>query len=154
MEQTPAQDDEAAVFAALAADLAPVPLADDARSRIRARVLGIAPPPPAGTSTYRVGDAEGWTAPSEYIRMKVLRVDKAAGEQEILMRFLPGVQIPAHLHRKQEEMIVLEGEFQVGDHPLRAGDVHVAPPGSWHPVITSARGAVVLFRCEYPFSAG
>ncbi len=34
------------------------------------------------------------------------------------------------------------------------GAVHIAPPGSRHPPITTERGALLLLRCEYPFPVG
>jgi anti-sigma factor ChrR (cupin superfamily) len=64
------------------------------------------------------------------------------------------VQVPAHSHRKEEQMIILEGELKVRGHRLRQGDVHVAHPETWHPVITVDRGCLILLRSECPLPAG
>jgi quercetin dioxygenase-like cupin family protein len=143
----------AGIFAGLADAVAPITVDGPRLQRMRERVLAASAPPPAGTRTYRPADGSGWESPSELLRMKFLRVDEQAGTQDVLIRFLPGVRISAHSHSKQEEMIILEGECQVGEHALRTGDVHIAPPGSWHPEIRSQNGALVLLRCEYPFPA-
>jgi len=145
---------EAAVFAALAEALAPVTPPQGVGERLRARVLAATSAPPEGTRTWRTSEEQGWSAPGEFVRLKFLRVDEPAGHQEVLIRLLPGVRIPSHSHRLEEEMVILEGECHLGEHLLRAGDVHVAPPGSWHPEITTRTGALLLLRCEYPFPAG
>jgi quercetin dioxygenase-like cupin family protein len=141
-----------AVFAALAEAVAPVELGTDQRARLRRRIIEriAAAPPPTGTETFR-SQGDGWLTSSEFIEMKMLRIDEDAGTQELLIRFLPGVSVPAHSHLKEEQMIIIEGECFIGEHPLRAGDVHIAPAGSWHPAITSKTGTLLLLRCEYPF---
>jgi quercetin dioxygenase-like cupin family protein len=140
------------VFAALASAVAPVELSQAQRDRMRAKVLAQASDKnaPHGTRTWRSSEP-GWVDGSPRVRLKVLRVDEQAGMQEVLIRFLPGAVIPAHSHLKEEQMIILEGECQIGEHRLTVGDVHVAPPGSSHPPITSASGTLLLLKCEYPF---
>jgi putative transcriptional regulator len=86
--------------------------------------------------------------------MKWLRKDEVAGTQEVLIRLGPGAVVPEHSHNKEEHMVILDGELHLGSHLLRQGDVHIAPPGSWHPPITTERGVLMLLRCEYPFPAG
>jgi quercetin dioxygenase-like cupin family protein len=152
--QKPMADDDAteAVFAALAEAVTPNELGQDQRDRMRRRIgerIAVTAPP-SGTQTFS-SQGEGWLTSSEFIQMKMLRVDEADGTQELLVRFLPGVAVPAHSHLKEEQMIIIEGECHIGEHPLRAGDVHIAPAGSWHPVITSKTGTLLLLRCEYPF---
>lgn len=150
--ERPTDDDDDAVYAAVAAALKPAPLAQTERERMLARIHQkiAAAPPPAGTQTYSVA-GDGWVTGLPNVLAKMLRLDTVAGTQELLMRFLPGAVIPAHSHTKEEEMVILEGECHVGDHPLRAGDVHIAPPGSSHPKITTSTGTLLLLRCEYPF---
>jgi quercetin dioxygenase-like cupin family protein len=163
-------DGDADVFAALAQALKPQPVPKSLRDRQRAAMLGrlgaenastaltcstasvrlAVAPAPDGTQTWRSSEVE-FAPGSPLIESKVLRVDKRAGTQEALIRFLPGAVVPAHSHAKEEEMIILEGECFIGEHALRAGDVHIAPPGSWHPAITAPRGTLLLLRCEYPF---
>ena len=144
---------EAAAYAALTDALRPVPLADSRRAAMRARILAQAAPPPAGTETFRVQDG-GWFSPAPRIEMKLLRCDEAAGTQELLIRLGAGVRIPEHSHAKEEQMVILSGECHLGEHLLRAGDTHVAPPGSWHPAITVEQEVLMLLRAEYPLPAG
>ena len=61
--------------------------------------------------------------------------------------------LPQHSHNKEEHMVILDGELPLGSHLMRQGEVHIAPPGSWHPAITTERSALLL-RCEYPFPVG
>jgi quercetin dioxygenase-like cupin family protein len=156
MTTRPSTDDDerVAIFAALAAEIRPVEPGAERSAGIWQRVLaGIAPsPPPAGTATYHAGERD-WIKASSHIHTKLLRVDAASGTQELLIRFLPGAEVPAHSHRKEEQMVIIEGECFVGDHRLVAGDVHVAPAGSWHPLITTQTGTLIHLRCEYPFPA-
>lgn len=144
--------DVADLYGAVASALLPLELSTEQRDRMRRKMLAraIGAPPPAGTATWRASDA-GWITSSPLIEAKLLRIDAAAGTQELLIRFLPGVVVPAHTHLREEQMIILEGECLLGEHPLRAGDVHIAPAGSSHPQITSATGTLLLLLCEYPF---
>jgi quercetin dioxygenase-like cupin family protein len=147
---------ERETFAALATSIAPQALTDEVRVRLRERVLRTTQMPaaaPQGTETFSVA-AEGWVKPAPNVEMKWLRKDIVAGTQEVLIRLGPGVRVPEHSHKKEEHMVILEGECLLGEHLLRQGDVHIAPPGSWHPAITTARGVLMLLRCEDPFPAG
>jgi quercetin dioxygenase-like cupin family protein len=144
---------EAQVFEQLGVAVAPAPLARERRDALRERLLARIAPPPEGTTTFRLAD-EGWFSPAPDVEMKMLRLDEAAGTSEMLIRLGAGVRVPAHSHRKEEQMIILEGECHLGEHLLRAGDSHVAPPGSWHPPITVERGVLMLLRSEYPLPAG
>lgn len=156
MSTTPVPDDELSpqICAELAAALAPRADVEAVRERLRARVLRSVrqTPPPAGTSTWRVAD-EGWFQPGPFVTMKLLRRDAQAGMQELLVRLEPGVCVPAHTHGKEEQMVILSGELHLGEHLLRAGDVHVAPPGSAHPPITTEHGVLLLLRIEDPMPA-
>jgi quercetin dioxygenase-like cupin family protein len=143
---------ESAGFAAIAGALRPMPLAADRARTLRARVLGRAIPPPAGTTTWRVAD-EGWISPAPGVEMKFIRRDETEGRAELLVRLGPGARVPAHSHAKEEQMVILEGECRLGAHLLRAGDTHIAPPGSSHPEITVDHGVVMLLRAEYPLPA-
>lgn len=144
---------EAQVFELIAAATRAAPLETARRDALRQRLRARVTPPPEGTTTFRVTDG-GWFKPAPNIEMKMLRLDEAAGTSEMLIRLGPGVEIPAHSHRKEEQMVILEGECHLGDHLLRAGDTHVAPPGSWHPPIRVAGSVLLLLRSEYPLPAG
>lgn len=144
------------VFESLGAAVQPASLDTAALNRMRARILqSVQPPepPPAGTATFSPA-ADGWTDSAPNVRVKWLRKDEVEGVQELLIRLGPGAVVPEHSHNKEEHMVILDGELRLGSHLLRQGDVHIAPPGSWHPPITTARGVLLLLRCEYPFPAG
>jgi quercetin dioxygenase-like cupin family protein len=140
------------VLSELGAAIAPVELAPARRDALKARVLARVAPAPAGTTTWRVSDS-GWFSPVPNVEMKLLRRIEAEGTQELLVRMGPGCVVPEHSHRKEEQMVILEGEVRVGEHLLRAGDTHVAPPGSWHPALTTERGVLMLLRIEDPMPA-
>lgn len=140
------------VFTLLAEAMASAEIPVEQRSRMRQRIRdGVATGrPPAGTRTWRA-HGEEWVDGLPGIRLKFLRVDAAAGTQEVLVRFLPGGAVPAHSHTKEEQMVIIDGTVFVGDHPLHSGDVHVALPGTKHDELTSPDGALLLLRCEHPF---
>lgn len=144
---------ETQVFARLAAGLRPAALPAERDVALRSRLRSRIAPAPEGTTTFRADD-QGWFSPAPNVEMKMLRLDESAGTSEMLIRLGPGVRVPAHSHGKEEQMVILEGECLLGEHLLRAGDTHVAPPGSWHPPITVDRGVLMLLRSEYPLPAG
>lgn len=144
---------ERRVHGAIGEAIAPQPMPHGVQARLRSRIAALATSPPAGTATWRVGD-DGWSSGMPGVAMKLLRRDPVAGTQEMLLRLGAGVQVPAHSHSKEEQIIILEGELMLGEHLLRQGDVHVAPPGSWHPVITVERSCLLLLRSEIPPQAG
>ncbi len=133
----------------ISAAIAPAEITEQQRDLLRMRVMQRArDEPPQGTTTFRASDAQ-WVECTPHIQMKVLRQDAASGYQSVLFRVQPGGVMPAHRHTRDEEFIVLEGECYIGTHRLRAGDVHLAQAGSWHPEITTKTGVVVLLRGEY-----
>jgi quercetin dioxygenase-like cupin family protein len=148
----------------LSLGLRPAELSDEQRDRMRSRVLaGVRDASPAGTATWRASPtaiasamtaARSTSAPwldlAPGLQACMLELDPAAGRQTILLRVQPGGEIPAHRHAQNEEFIVLEGECCIGAHRLRAGDVHAASAGSWHERATTAVGALVMVRGEYP----
>jgi quercetin dioxygenase-like cupin family protein len=140
---------DAQVFERVALALQPSELSEQ-RSDLRQRVLNRArEQSAAGTVTIR-SDGVGWIPLSATVQIKVLRCDKVAGNQTILMRVAAGGMIPRHQHAQEEEFIVLEGECHIGTHRLGAGDAHIAATGSWHEDITTQSGTLVLVRGEFP----
>jgi quercetin dioxygenase-like cupin family protein len=137
----------------LATAIKPAELGTAQREQLRRRVLERAHDrAPEGTTTLRA-EKSPWVEIAPFIQVRELHRDKAAGTHTSLMKMLPGGMIPAHRHEKQEEFIVLEGECQIGSHQLRAGDAHIAGPGSWHDAVTTVTGVLVLLRGEYPHPA-
>lgn len=141
------------IHAELAAALRPVELDADRRDELKARLRSRLVPPPEGTTTWRASDS-GWFRPAPNLEMKLLRRIESEGTQELLVRMGPGCVVPEHSHRKEEQMVILEGEVRVGEHLLRAGDTHVAPPGSRHPALSTESGVLMLLRIEDPMPAG
>ncbi len=62
------------------------------------------------------------------------------------MRFAPGASVARHMHRADEECVVLEGSVRIGDLLLHAGDFHLGREGSEHPLATTDTGAVFYLR--------
>lgn len=134
----------------LATAIKPAELGTAQREQLRRRVLERAHDrAPEGTMTLRA-EKSPWVEIAPFIQVRELHRDEAAGTHTSLMKMLPGGMIPAHRHEKQEDFIVLEGECQIGSHVLRAGDAHIAAPGSWHDAVTTMTGVLVLLKGEYP----
>jgi quercetin dioxygenase-like cupin family protein len=145
--------DHETVFARIAEGIRPVPLTEELRDRLRARVKagpdhGLVD----GLATVRGDDGE-WVAVNPLVQRKVLRVDADEGTQTLLLRAAPGALLPRHRHSRDEEFIVLEGRCRIGDLLLEAGDATFAAAGSWHDDITTDTGVLVLVRGEYPAPA-
>lgn len=138
-------------LAPLASDLAPVPPSDGLWDRIEARLDGLEQEPP-GTVTVRA-DEGAWQRVTDEIEVKILAVDRESGMQTKLMRFAPGAELVSHPHSKLEECYVIEGDVQVGDLHLQAGDFHLAEAGSDHPVCVSQGGCLLLLRNEIRHAA-
>jgi anti-sigma factor ChrR (cupin superfamily) len=110
------------------------------------RVLAAIPPP--DTRTVRAASGV-WDPLVPGVRIKLLRVDRGAGNMTAFIRMDPGSTFGAHRHEKSEECLVLEGEIFIGAHRLGAGDMHVAAPGTEHETVSSPRGALMLVRGQF-----
>jgi mannose-6-phosphate isomerase-like protein (cupin superfamily) len=67
----------------------------------------------------------------------------------------PGGETIAHLHRRTEEIYLFtegSGRMQLGEeqHPVRAGDCVVIPPGAPHKLWADEREPLVLLCCCAP----
>jgi quercetin dioxygenase-like cupin family protein len=141
---------EASLLEALVGGLKEAELTDAQRRSLRERVLAAAPESaPALTATIRAASV-AWQPAWEGVWIQVLRRDTALDLQVTVIRMEPGGQIPGHVHRKEEECLVLEGEVRIGSHPLRRGDFHLVHAGAYHPDITTSMGALLLVRSEIP----
>jgi quercetin dioxygenase-like cupin family protein len=116
------------------------------RERMMAKIHAAAP---QDTVTVR-GDDVPWVRESPFRERKLLLRDFERNEQTYLVRLAPGAQSPPHSHDVQEIVWVLEGEVRIGDHIIRAGDLHVAAPGSYHEDFRTTTGALVLIRSHIP----
>jgi quercetin dioxygenase-like cupin family protein len=100
---------------------------------------------PPSFQTVRLDDGE-WLLVRPGLERKLLYRDPATGTESHLFRMAAGAQIEGHHHASAEECLVLEGDLTVGNLRLNAGDYHVAPKGSMHPVLRSQGGAVMFVR--------
>ena len=68
------------------------------------------------------------------------------------MRIEPGVTVFSHTHGATEHCYVIEGDLQVEDQHLHAGDYHEAAASTAHSGLRSAGGCLLLI-VESPASA-
>lgn len=142
----PNLDPEQILGPALAEALAPAGLTAARRAALRERVMARAAGG-AGLRTVRGGEA-GWVATSPLTELRPLRTEDGATHRTIMFRLRPGGEFPAHSHPFEEETYVIEGEIEVGEEILRAGDYQFAAPGSFHQTIRSPKGAMLLIRFQ------
>ncbi|HKQ53739.1 MAG TPA: cupin domain-containing protein [Pyrinomonadaceae bacterium] len=92
-----------------------------------------------------VREDEGtWEKMFEGIFVKRLFVDKRRSTVTSLYKFAPGAQIPPHPHGGVEECYILEGDLEANGEVFGPGDYTCAPAGSFHPVVRTQGGAMVL----------
>jgi len=140
------------VMAALLQEAPSVSPPHTLRAKVLARIHG--PTSMTELITLR-GDEGKWIQIHFGVDMKLLYQDKNSKSRSLLVRVQAGATFPAHEHDGVEECLVLEGEFNMGDVTLRAGDYHIAPAGSAHADLTSRTGALLFFRTcvtQYPLA--
>ncbi len=137
-------------LAEIGESLAPVPLSAAETSASRARMMSkIRAAPPPSTVTVR-SEEIAWERESPFRERKLLLRDFERNEQTYLVRLSPGAVSAPHSHDVQEIVWVIEGEVQIDGHVIRAGDLHVAAPGSRHEDFRTSTGALVLIRSHIP----
>lgn len=87
-----------------------------------------------------------WRPIAPNLEHKILHTDAATGARMVLYRAGPGAFVPAHRNVVTEECLVLEGEIEIGDKTLRAGDMQIVHAGTMHTRISSRAGAVIYIR--------
>lgn len=119
------------------------------KDKIFARVLqGIEDAPPPGTATIRA-DKGDWLQLAEKIEIKILHTDQASDATTSLWRLQPGAELLGHAHDTDEECLVLDGEFIIGEHRLGIGDYHLAKKGFTHPASRSPSGGLLMIRSRF-----
>jgi quercetin dioxygenase-like cupin family protein len=78
------------------------------------------------------------------IVMKVLYEDQASQRQTVLVRIGAGVHYPRHKHVGNEECLVLEGDLNMDEITLNAGDFIVNADGDLHNDTWSEKGCTLL----------
>ncbi len=151
MTRRPMDDDtiDPAVLAALLEAVPP----ETPPAHLRARVLERARGARALPDFITIRAHEPWQRLAPGIEYKMLVYDEQADSKSFLLRVAAGVRLPAHSHSDFEECLVLEGEFQLGDLKLRAGDFHAAAVHSSHDEAYTATGTLVYLRAalaDYP----
>ncbi len=131
------------IMASLLESMPSTPPPQALRTRVLARIHG--PTSMKELITLR-GDEGKWIQMRPGIEIKLLFNDPQTKSRSLLMRVHAGATFPAHEHDGVEECLVLEGEFNMGNLTLRAGDYHVALQGAAHTDLTSRSGALLFFR--------
>jgi anti-sigma factor ChrR (cupin superfamily) len=138
---------------ALADAVAPVELSSQQRDRMRTRILKrAATTAPSGTKTLRNAEGE-WEAMCPGISFKILHVEPTSNTRSMLIRMEPGSHVPVHSHTQEEHCLVVEGEVAIGEHIFRAGDWHIAMPGTMHSDFSTKTGCLIFIRAEIPTPA-
>ncbi len=140
------QDDE--VFAELAKALKPIPPPLAKAASLRSRVMDkIAEEKRTSAIQFLTMRAdEGWFELAPKIEKKILNVDREAGTESYLLRVQPGAVAPPHSHARTELCVVLQGEIDIGDTHLKAGDFHMASAGTKHGPASSQTNALVFIQ--------
>ncbi len=119
------------------------------RAKVLERIRRSAPG--ADFLTLRVDD--GWQPLMPAVEVKLLTYDTRTQTKSFLLRVGAGVSMPSHGHHGYESCLVLEGEVDIGDLELVAGDFHGAGAGSAHPSVSTRHGALVYLHtalADYP----
>lgn len=133
------------IYSSLAAGLAEEQADAKLKRSVLDRVSAAIDPPPQGGTTVRASETD-WQYVTPTVAVKVLLKDESIDMQTALWRLDPGGVIPGHNHAKNEECLVLEGKFHVGDHILNPGDFHVMEAGSAHPELSAPEGCLLYIR--------
>lgn len=147
-QESPYLTEDDAVFAELAKALQPISPPLERSARLRSRVMDkITDEKRATFAQFLTMKAdEGWFELAPKIEKKVLSVDREAGMESYLLRVQPGAVAPAHSHARAELTMVLQGEIDIGDIHLKAGDFHMAPAGSAHGPASCQTNALVFMQ--------
>lgn len=104
---------------------------------------GALPKPAQGTLVQRTAGQDWQDSDTEGFLVKPLHEDPATGRRTWLMKVEPGAFAPAHAHEEFEELFVVDGSFDDGEHIYHAGDYAIRAPGAMHET-KSDEGALVL----------
>ena len=145
---------EVSGFRETAATLAAAAPPANPPARLRDRVLAAARPNPqvwrswtaspfAGLHVVRRDEGD-WETVFDGVWAKQLHADPGADTVTMLIRMAPGATYPAHRHGGAEQCLVLEGDVEVNDVELKAGDYQCAARDSLHGVTRTDNGCLLL----------
>lgn len=129
--------------AGLAEALAPIAPPPERSAAVKGRLLGRVRGERSQFVTVHAAEGK-WMQIAPGVQFKVLHDDGRM--RSFLLRMAPGARLPAHGHAAEEACVVLEGSARLGDIEVRAGDFHLALPGSVHGEVTSRTGALLFLR--------
>jgi anti-sigma factor ChrR (cupin superfamily) len=120
--------------------LCPAPsLQERLAQRLAAETGGKLVPPPE--PQYR---EPAWDEVAPGIFVKVLASDSASHMVSMLVRLLPNVAYPPHLHAGVEELHLLDGELWIDERKLYPGDYNRAEPGTGDQRVWSETGCTCV----------
>ena len=93
-------------------------------------------------------DSQAWEAAAEGVEVNVLR-----GHGDVvsmLVRIAAGATVPHHVHKLDEDCMMLSGDFFSGDILLRQDDYQVVPKDTDHPDSLSDTGALLYVHGVMP----
>ena len=129
---------------ALAAAPTPVRPPHSLRARLLASLPGIeqcaGPGPTEGRIVVRKDETPWDASPHPGVEYRPL-----LGEKTYLVRMKPGAQFPAHVHKANEQCLVVDGSLTDAEGlTVRAGDYVFMPVHSQHSELRSDAGCVLL----------
>lgn len=85
-----------------------------------------------------------WEEVAPGISCKILTRDTERNRVTMLVRLLPGVSYPPHVHAGVEELHLLSGELWIDDRLLRPGDYNYGEPGASDQRVHSETGCTCV----------
>ena len=106
----------------------------------------------SGFLTVRGNQEEGWIEALPGAKVKILQGDITVPNSLLsyLVQLDPGFSMEGHHHPFDEETLMLEGDLQLGDLHLSAGDFHFAPAGVLHGNVHTNQGCLAYMRGALP----
>ncbi len=137
---------EPALLGALVESLAPVEFPAARAALVRQAILAAAAATPI--PAIRLAEQAPWIEFVPGIRLRPLRIDRAARTQTSLWEMSPGSTIPPHPHSGEEECLVLDGVLEYAGREYRRGDFLLAVPGLHHTEFSTTSGTLLMLRSE------
>jgi anti-sigma factor ChrR (cupin superfamily) len=85
-----------------------------------------------------------WRESAPGVKFKILYHDRHADLLTTLVKMEPGAKIPAHMHSRAEQCLIVEGDLRQGGLVYGPGDFTYAEGGSVDEEISTVHGNVLL----------